>query len=475
MACPARVRLTPQHVASTDGPDAVFLAARYGLQADDWQADILDGWLARRADGRYAASRCGVAVPRQNGKNGAIEIRELFGMIVLGEKILHTAHEVKTARKAFLRLASFFEDPRSPELRALVKEIRRTNGQEAIVLTNGGSVEFVARTKGSGRGFTVDVLVLDEAQELTDETLSALLPTISASPLGDPQQIYAGTPPSGNMAGEVFTRVRKGGAEGTDPRLAWYEWSAEEGSDLDDVALWHAVNPALGIRLNIETVQSERGSMDDASFGRERLGMWEGEAGYAVIDSVSWSDCADEHSEPATQMVLAIDVSPDRSSASISVAGLREDGRWHVENIVNRHGTGWVVPRAAEIAKRAGIRTVIVDGASPAASLEEALKKARLVVVTTGIRDMASACGEFYDAVMQQRLAHLDDPSTNSALSLARKRRVLGDSWAWNRQNDSADITPIVSMTLALWGAQSSKVKRKKRTTTANRKVVIYS
>src|SRR5690606_40084508 len=76
--------------------------------------------------------------------------RSLYGMVALGEKFLHTAHEVKTARKAFLRIASFFENPRRwPELAELVKEIRRTNGQEAVVLHNGGSVEFVADRKST--------------------------------------------------------------------------------------------------------------------------------------------------------------------------------------------------------------------------------------------------------------------------------------------------------------------------------------
>lgn len=472
---PARIRLVPAHV-DTDGPDAAYLASSYGLTPDDWQADVLNGMLAYRPDGRYAAARAGVAVPRQNGKNGIIEMRELFGMVVLGEKFLHTAHEVKTARKAFLRLLSFFENPRQyPELAKLVAPggIRKTNGQEAIVLTNGGSIEFVARTKGSGRGFTVDVLVFDEAQELSDETLAALLPTVSAAPLGNPQQIYTGTPPSGNMNGEVWTRVRQAGVSGSDERLAYYEWSAEEGVDLDDPAVWHAVNPALGIRLNIDTVLSERASMDDESFGRERLGMWEGEHGNAVIPVDAWAACADEHSEPTSQMVLAVDVTPDRTAASIAVAGLRTDGRWHVELIDNRRGTGWVASRLAEIGTRHGIRTVVLDGASPAASLEEAIRaKRRLAVVKTGPRDMAAACGEFYDAVMDERVAHIDQPLLTHALTQSRKRR-LGDAWAWNRSTAASDISPVVAATLALWGAQSSRVRRKKRTGSPARKVVI--
>src|ERR1700753_707158 len=104
-----RVRRAPR-AAESDVDDAAFLSAGYGLTPDGWQEDVLEDWLGRRRDGRWAAATCGLAVPRQNGKNGIIEVRELFGMVALGEKFLHTAHEVKTARKAFIRIASFFGD-----------------------------------------------------------------------------------------------------------------------------------------------------------------------------------------------------------------------------------------------------------------------------------------------------------------------------------------------------------------------------
>ena len=138
------VRLQPVAVSSADADDAIMLGASYGLKPDEWQELVLRGWLGRRRDGKWASSRCGLSCPRQNGKNAVVEIRELFGIITLGEKWLHTAHEVKTARKAFLRLVSFFENERKyPELAELVESIRKANGQEAIFLKNGGSVEFV--------------------------------------------------------------------------------------------------------------------------------------------------------------------------------------------------------------------------------------------------------------------------------------------------------------------------------------------
>ena len=117
-----RVRTAPR-ASTNDVDDACFLADSYGLTPDQWQEDVLEAWLGLRRDGTWAASQCGLAVPRQNGKNALLEIRELYGMIVRAERFLHTAHEVKTARKAFLRIASFFENPKKyPELASMARE-----------------------------------------------------------------------------------------------------------------------------------------------------------------------------------------------------------------------------------------------------------------------------------------------------------------------------------------------------------------
>src|SRR5690625_3958679 len=108
-----RVRLRPKgRLDLADAEEAVELAAGYGLTADPWQAGIIEGWLARRPDGFLAAGHCGLAVPRQNGKNGGVEIAQLHKMVFQGRKILHTAHEDKTGRMAFLRLKLFFQNER---------------------------------------------------------------------------------------------------------------------------------------------------------------------------------------------------------------------------------------------------------------------------------------------------------------------------------------------------------------------------
>lgn len=434
----------------TDAEDAIDLGSRYGLTLDEWQETVLRSWLGRRRDGKWAANRAGLAVPRQNGKNAAVEVRELFGLVFLGEKWLHSAHEVKTARKAFVRLASFFENPRQyPELADLVEPggIRKTNGQEAIVLTNGGSVEFVARSKSSGRGFTVDGILLDEAQELTDEALAALLPTKSASPLGNPQTIYTGTPPGPKVSGEVFTRMHEQGHAGKDKRLSWLEWGAAKDADLDDRNAWARANPALGIRLSLDEIIDERAQFDDADFGRERLGWWDdAEQADNGLSVASWNALADASAAPSGRIVLGVDVAPGHAAASITAVGDNV-----LELIERRPTAAWLPERVAELQRRHGA-VVAYDPAGPVGALVPDFTKAGVELTPVEGKDSVRAVGWLIAAVAERSFVHRGEPEFVAAVAGA-KRRAVGDGHKWSRKDSSVDITPLVAATVALWVA----------------------
>lgn len=495
VATPPRLHVAAGAVDFSYGDLAADLAADYSLTLDDWQQLILDDWLAENG-GRWAHLTCGLSVPRQNGKNADLEVRELFGTVGHHEKFLHTAHQVKTAQKHFRRLKHFFgkqkDDPdaRFPELNALVAELRNVNGQEAVILydtcqrcsrrrpmckcgnrrwrhddwIDGGTIELVARSQGSGRGFTVDVIVCDEAQDMSDEDQEALLSTSSASPLKNPQWIYTGTPPGPKAAGEVFTRIRTEIIAGA-KRACWHEWSAEPEDDLDDPVTWRKANPGYPHRVLREVVEGERSSLSEDGFARERGGMWAAASTVRVIDEATWKQAADVNSMAIDRLALAVDVAPDRSVASVGFAGLRPDGTWHAELDEHRTGTAWIVPWVkARLDRNPGIRAVVLDAISPAASLEDDFLAAKIKVTKTEARDMASACGQFYDGISELWLHHTDQPQVNVALSVARKRPMLsGEAWGWNRKTATSDITPLVAATLALWGAQSAKVKKPRR------------
>ena len=444
---------------SSEVEDAIFLASRYGLTPDPWQATVLEGLLARRGD-KWAAARCGLTVPRQNGKNAVIEIVELFKMVVMGRKILHTAHEVKTCRKAFLRLAGFFTNTKQyPELASLVAEVRKTNGQEAIVLTNGGSCEFIARSKSSGRGFTVDDIVADEAQELTDEEWEALQYTKAAAPSGDPQVLLTGTPPpTQDGRGDVFRRERDLAHAGGDGRLAWFEWSNDANARMDDPQVVADANPALGIRLSWDVVEDERMQSSPVGFARERGGVWDGVSGSSVIDADVWAGMMDADSKPGSHVALAVDVPPDGRRASISRAGERSDGLFHIETDT-RNGTTWAVDRLVYLVKKRGA-VVALDGGSRAAALIPDLVARGVEPVVYGTRDVVTACSGFLDKVDEGLLRHLGQVELNVAVDAARRRKV-GDAWAWHRRDTSADISPLVAATLAVHALKEPQPKRK--------------
>ena len=445
--------------------DCAFLANAYGLTPDPWQTTVLECWLATDKNGRMRAGRCGLAVPRQNGKNAILEMIELYFLVVLHRKILHTAHEVKTARKAFLRLAGFFENDRQwPELAALVKEIRRTNGQEAVVLHNGGSIEFIARSRGSGRGYTVDVLVCDEAQELTDEQLEALLPTISSAPSGDPQQIYTGTPPGPTSPGTVFRRMRAAGIARKDPRLSWVEWSVAEVGDIYDRHRVAATNPALGIRLQMSVIDDELGQMTPEGYARERLGWWS-DHGHTppAIPKPLWDACKVDKAPTGGKPSFGVKFSVDGERVSLAAAVAHGESV-HVEVIAQLPAASAMLggkPLAEWLAEKwRSASCIVVDGKSGSGALEADL--VRLRVPTRAIRrptvdQVVTAHKQFLDGVVAGQVSHIGQAELNACVLVATKREIgkLG-GWGWQPIGDG-DVLDLDAATLAAWGVKQSK------------------
>jgi hypothetical protein len=440
------------------------LAALAGLDLDPWQQLVLEDGLGEKPDGQWAAFEVGVEVPRQNGKGGILEARGLAGLFLLDERlIIHSAHEFATAEEALERMSQILEA--NSDLSRRVKTIKRSHGQEGIYLTNGQRLRYKTRTKGGGRGFSADCVILDEAMVIPESFLGALMPTLSARP--NPQLWYTGSAVDQDHMehGVVFSRVRERALAATDPSLAYFGWSPpfEKPSDVpmsaaEDPDMWAQANPALGIRISPGHIAKEQRSMDPRTFAVERLGVGDwprvtGEDG-AVISVRQWLSLVDMQSRPADPLVFVFDVSPERTSAAVAVAGVRDDGLSHVEVIEHKRGTGWIVDYLAERVERHQPAGVFCDGKSPAASLIEQLEDRGVRVDTTDAGEMAKACGSFYDAVDQRTLRHL---GTNELVTAIRGvvKRPLGEAWAWSRKNSGVDITPLVACSIGRWAVEN--------------------
>jgi hypothetical protein len=216
-SAPPHFRFVPLH-ASSAGRDCIDLAAGAGLHLDDWQCDVIEGALGRTARDRWAAMEVGLVVPRQNGKGGILEARQLFGLYLNKRDRLqtHTAHRFDTCLDHFRRVADLIES--TPELLELVKDngrgvgdrpsgIKDSNGKEAIELANGKRLTFKARSKGSGRGFSGDAVYFDEAFWLLE--VGSLIPSLSARE--DPQIWYASSAPLPRVESDRLRNVIRRG------------------------------------------------------------------------------------------------------------------------------------------------------------------------------------------------------------------------------------------------------------------------
>jgi hypothetical protein len=450
----------PPHVASLVDV-ACEICERCGLVLDAWQRFVLAHALGVRADGQWSAFEVGLVVSRQNGKGGILEARELLGLFEIGERlIMHSAHQADTSLEAFIRMEQLLEEG------GLIGELRskggisRAHGAEGVVLRDGRRIRYRTRSKGGGRGFSADCVVLDEAMILAESSHAALLPTLSARP--NPQVWYTGSAVDQMVHehGVVFARIRDRGRRGSDS-LAYFDWAAsdlpiaEVGPELlDDRDLWRRANPAMGIRITEEYVVKERESLDERGFAVERLGIgdWPPIDRYAgnIIRPEDWAALEDRGSSIAGGLCLAYDLSPNRSTACIAVSGRRPDGKLHVEVIDHRSGTGWLVGRLKELVGRHGPLQVVCDG--PARSLTAALRAEGVQVDETSAGEYAEACGLFLDAVTDKQVHHLGTPELATAIRGA-STKPLGDAWKWSRRASSADITPLVACTLAMWAA----------------------
>lgn len=459
-----RFRVEPER-AITDGTAAAALMEAYSFPLDPWQRSILDCWLGRDLDGGYTVTSAGLAVPRQNGKNVCLEAREFFGMVIRGEHILHTAHQVVTGKKAFRRLERMFTDRRFPEIRKMVRYVRYTNGEEAIELENGGSIEFSARSRQRARGFAgISLVVYDEAQELTDDQVDAIMATLSASATGTRQILYCGTPPYPGCPGTVFRRRRSVCLTEPGPHDAWHEWSVAAddiaGINTADTTLWYMTNPALGIRLTEDFTGEELRTMAPDGFARERLGWWSpvlSEESPAAIRPEVWDACRSEDPKPEGKTAYGVKFTQDGSEVVLAGAVIPKDGPARI-SLIERRPTGLGTKWLAEWlnARYAGASCVVIDGRNGADVLVDKISptwKQKGSVLRPSARDVVAAAGTLADALAEKTVTWYAQQEALRDSAISATRRPISGGWGFGGEN----AAPIEAAALALWGAKISK------------------
>jgi hypothetical protein len=447
-----RLSALPAEIDNTDAGDEVIeFARRFGMELDDWQQWVVRHMCAERHDGSWSATQSVLLVPRQCGKSAILEVIEMAALFLWDERhVIYSAHLGKTATDHMRRMRSHID---------AVADFRRQarvltgKGDERIERTDTGAIlEFITRGKKTSRGGSPNRVIFDEAMFLKDDQIQAMVPALSAQSMNQdspPALMYTSSAPIAES--EVLHRLRAKAIKDSPPRMFFAEWSAAEGTPPDDREGWYVANPGLGIRISEEWIaDNELGTLSDDAFSVERLGIPELPASEdgTIIPLDVWAQLLDPDSSIASAEAVSLDVAEDRSWAAFGRAGLRADGRFHVEIPERRQGTAWIVDRAVQGYERSGV-PIGIEKSSPAAAFIEPLRDRGVEVREISTMEHAQFVGRFIDAVTNGQLRHLGGGWIPSAIKSA-VLRSSGDASVWSRRRSGADISALVAATLAV-------------------------
>ena len=457
----ARKVIAPKGVVATAWPRVERKCNEFGVRFRPWQPDVGRLILAKRADGKYAATigGTGLSIPRQVGKTflvGAI----VFALCLLRPKltVIWTSHRLRTSEETFKKLQAFAKRKRiAPHILRVV----RGSGEESIEFRNGSRILFGARERGFGRGFDeVDVLIFDEAQILTENALDDMIPATNQSRQSSGALLlFMGTPPKPSDPGDVFRRMRTEALTGEDDDTGWVEFGADADFTPTPAPLpltaadWAQVekaNPSYPEDTPREAILRMRKKLGSESFLREGLGIWDEDARTSVLPGWSRRFTRDAPPEP---LVIGLAVSLDLEWGSIGAAGVRRDSLVHADAVERRRGSTWLIAEAKRIQEDHEC-AVVVDEKCPDADLIGALKDAGVNVAVAKLGDSIEACSWLVKANKDDQIRHGDTTELNDAIECAGWR-MIGDRKLWGRKQSTGDISMLEATTLAGWFARS--------------------
>ena len=453
---------------NTLGEEAIELYRQTGKEPQPWQETLVYDIRAVDSDGFFVHSKFGYQVPRRNGKGEILTIVELHDLFS-GRKVLHTAHRATTSSSAALRLATLLREMGYVEIqRAKQGETyekayvyAKQFGLEKITLLDtGGTVDFRTRTAKGGLGEGFDTLIIDEAQEYTDDQQSSLQYVVSDSM--NPQIILCGTPPTMVSSGTVFRKLREECLSGKTEDTGWAEWSVEYMADCNDVDLWYECNPAMGYHFNERKIRAEDKS-DELDFNIQRLGYWSKHNLKSVISMAEWSGLKCE-TTPRLKGKPYVGIKFSALSASLSIACKTEDGKIFFEAVdcqSIRNGNAWMVNFLDKVRPEA----IVIDGQGAQNLLKAELEaqKIRNCILPT-VKEVVIAHAKFEQLMYAQEICHMDQPSLTQVATNCDKRAIgSGGGFGYRAQFEQMEIGLLESAILAIWQCSEGKEKKKQR------------
>lgn len=472
-------------------------ASDAGIPRDMAQRRDIDCMASYGPGGRWLTYEAAIIEGRQNGKTKAVllslALADLFG--ALGsepDRMVWTAHVMRTTLDTFETVCDLIDSNAFMSRR--VKEIVTRKSEEAVIMHDGSSLDFIARSDSSGRGLSGKQLFLDEALFLRMAMMGSLMPTLSSR---DNPRINFGSS-AGKAESDFLRSLQRRGRRLNDPSLILIEYRAPGGWDdpgcglgikcdhiyenplndvpnlvtgafgcaMDNPDNWRMANHAMAVgRMREDFVAAERRTLCQnwegvLEFGRERMG-WEELGGTSLdpdrVPKSAWTAQTDPLSEIVGEVVFSVDMNPAGSHCAIGVAGRREDGSIHFGVVEYRRGDDWVCKRLTELLdKHDTMCGVMWQPKAAIGALGERLKEAGIFMVDVEATEYNAACGAFKSHVVNGTAWHRETLSLDTAFDVSERRVQVEGGWCFGRKKSTGDICPLVTAVLAVLGVDQN-------------------
>jgi hypothetical protein len=431
--------LRPLNRRTSDGFYAADFADLSGDPLLPWQRWASIHALELNPDGSYRFRIILIIVARQQGKSHLKRSVSLWRMYMRPRsRILGVAQEVRLAREQWKFCQDVIHD--TPDLAAEWANVRNVNGDEYFWLANGSRYAIGAASRKSGRGGSNDEVNIDELREQRNwDAWASLSKTTMAR---DNSQIWCMSN-AGDDESVVLNNLRDSALAGREPSIGIFEWSAEDGCELDDPAGWRQANPGLGYTVSEAAIRTSLGTDPPEVFRTEVL-CQRVEHIDGAISGTSWRACADPAGNleaHKTRIAACVDVAPDGAHVTLAVAAKLPDGRVRAEIAAAWPSTSAARNELPALLDKIQPVTLAWYPSGPAAAL------APLIRQRPGQRELkgaevGEACQGLADLVRDRRVLHNSDPLLDSHIGSAQKL-PSGDGWRFTRRARSGEAAHV--------------------------------
>lgn len=437
--------------------EALKLYEATGRKAQEWQIRLLKAIMSQNADGLWTHSKFGWSASRRNGKSEIALMRCLWGLFN-GERIMYSAHRTSTSHSIWEKMCGFLDNigVEYTQLKAVGRERIQIVGEEGIM-------QFRTRTSAGGLGEGFDLIVIDEAQEYTDDQETALKYVVTDS--DNPQTLMMGTPPTAISAGTVFTKYRNAVLAYETEDNGWAEWSVEDMTDPHDKEARYRTNPSLGTIFTERAVKDEISS-NDLDFNIQRLGLWLKYNQKSEISENEWLDLeVTKIPKLIGKLFVGIKYGRDGANVALSIAVKTESDKVFIETIdcqSTRNGNGWIL----NFLSNADIEKVVIDGAGAQELLRQDMEDydIKLKPILPTVKEVIVANSDFKRGIDQMTIVHKNQPSLTQVITNCEKRLIGSQGgFGFKAQYEDHEIALMDSVILAHWVCNISKPKTKQR------------